>query len=292
MIRDEIDDVLATVGTTSRVDRLRRNSLMALRDRFSPPPAQLRVDLGGEVTAMTVARLTEALQRATALAAKALLEPKNAAINISPQLLERAPLVPHAQSRGTLYFEFPSTDATGDVADRSSIAHLSEHAVRELIEIMPESAGDERALEALPSRRPQYRAALKYLAQALGQEASMSMALKATGGAAVEKSVLTADQARSVPELLSGAREARESMTVKGIMDGLRTRRRLFFLEEFSTGTEYSGAIDEDQLPTVMGLVSRPVIAKLERLVTYRADGSRSHPSYRLIDVVADDRLV
>ncbi len=104
--------------------------------------------------------------------------------------------------------------------------------------------------------------------------------------------MLTVEQAREVPELLSDAQDKKDTLTVYGIMDGMRTRRRLFYIEERDSGHEFYGAIDESQLSTVMDLVGQPVVARIERLVTLRADGSKSHPSYSLISVSPDTRLV
>lgn len=292
MIRDEIDSLLSTIGADTRVDKYRRGSLLALREKFSPLKAQLRVDLDGPLTATVIANVTSALQRATALAAKALLYPSNAAINVQAGLLERAPLVPVGQSRGTLYFEFPTTDIDPNAIERSPTAHLAESAVRELIEILPESSDDQRTLRALPLRRPQYRSAVKSLAVALGGTSSMSLSMTPTGESKQQHSVLTVEQAREIPELLSDAQDKRDALTVYGIMDGMRTRRRLFYIEERDSSHEFYGAIDESQLSTVMDLVGQPVVARIERLVTLRADGSKSHPSYSLISVSPDKRLV
>lgn len=293
VIRDEIDALLSTISPDTRVGKYRRNSLNALRVRFSPPSAQLRVDIQGAVTSTIVANLTAALQRATALAAKAILDPKNMAITVQAGLTERAPLVPVAQSHGTLYFEFPLTDIDADAVERTPTAHLAESAVLELLGILPENANDDEALRALPLRRPQYRSAVKSLAAALGAEASISLSMTPTGSSKPEQSVLTAEQAREIPDLLSATQDKRDSLTVYGIMDGLRTRRRLFYIEERDTGHEFYGAIEDDaQLASVMDFVGQPVVARIERLVTLRADGTKSHPSYSLISVAPDQNLV
>jgi hypothetical protein len=292
VIRDEIDGLLSTIGNETRTDKYRRNSLLVLRQRFAPPTSQLRVDIHGAVTATIIANLTSALQRATALSAKALLDPSNAAITVQAGLRERAPLVPVAQSRGTLYFEFPETDIDSTALERTPTAHLAETAVLELIEILPENSEDVATLRALPQRRPQYRSAVKSLAAALGADSSITLSMTPTGSTAPEQSVLTSEQAQGVPELLSGAQDKRDILTVFGIMDGMRTRRRLFYLEESDSGHEYFGALDESQLSIVMDLVGQPVVARIERLVTLRADGSKSHPSYSLLSVSPDERLL
>lgn len=293
VIRDEIDALLSAIGSETRVDRYRRNSLHVLRDRFSPSATQLRVDIDGAITATVIANVTAALQRATALAAKAILDPKNFAVTVQAGLVDRAPLVPVAQSRGTLYFGFPETGVDIRALERTPTAHLAESAVRELLDILPEDAGDEVALRALPQRRPQYRSAVKVLAEALGDDTSMSLSMRPTGTDEVEHSVLTADQAREVPQVLSGVEEKRDILTVHGIMDGMRTRRRLFYVEERDSGDEYYGAIENDaQLQHVVELVGQPVVARISKVVRLRADGSRSHPSYSLLSVTPDTTIV
>ena len=293
VIRDDISTHLAGIpDDDSRLSRLRRSSLTAYRQKFSLPATQLRVDITGELTATVVSQVTSALQHATALAAKAILDPKNAAITVQSSLLERAPLLPIGQSRGTLYFELPQQVVPTNAIEQTPVAGLTENAVRELIEILPETADDERTLQSLPSRRPQYRSAVKKLAEALGDAASMSLSMRPTGGTAPETSVLTVEQAREVPTLLSGTQDKRDMLTVYGILDGMRTRRRLFYIEERGTTQEFSGAIDEEQMDIVMGLVGQQVVARIERLVLLRADGSKSHPSYALKSIASDASLV
>ncbi|WP_061016350.1 hypothetical protein [Microbacterium sp. CCH5-D1] len=293
VIRDDISTHLAGIpDDDSRLNRLRRSSLTAYRQKFSLPATQLRVDITGELTATVVAQVTSALQHATALAAKAILDPKNAAITVQSSLLERAPLLPVGQSRGTLYFELPQQVVPTDTIEQTPVAGLTENAVRELIEILPETADDERTLQSLPSRRPQYRSAVKKLAESLGDAASMSLSMQPTGGTTPETSVLTVEQAREVPALLAGTQDKRDMLTVFGILDGMRTRRRLFYIEERGTTQEFSGAIDEEQMDTVMGLVGQQVVARIERLILLRADGSKSHPSYALKSIAPDASLV
>ncbi|QDE35569.1 hypothetical protein FIV50_12700 [Microbacterium foliorum] len=293
MIRDDISARLSGIpDDDSRLSRLRRSSLVAYRQKFSLPATQLRVDITGTLTATVVSQVTAALQHATALAAKAILDPKNAAITVQGSLLERAPLLPIGQSRGTLYFELPRQTVPTDAVEQTPVAGLTENAVRELIEILPETASDERTLQSLPSRRPQYRSAVKKLAEALDGAASMSLSMQPTGGIAPETSVLTSEQALEVPALLSGTQDKRDMLTVYGILDGMRTRRRLFYIEERGTTQEFSGAIDEDQMDTVMNLVGQQVVARIERLVLLRADGSKSHPSYALKSIAPDPSLI
>lgn len=293
VIRDDIDTHLASVpDDDSRLSRLRRSSLIAYRQKFALPITQLRVDITGKLTASVVSQVTSALQHATALAAKAILDPKNAAITVQGSLLERAPLLPIGQSRGTLYFELPQQAVPTDTIEQTPIAGLTESAVRELIEILPETANDERTLQSLPSRRPQYRSAVKRLAEALDGTASLSLSMQPTGGAAPETSVLTAEQALEVPTLLSGTQDKRDVLTVYGILDGMRTRRRLFYIEERGTAQEFGGAIDEDQMDAVMSLVGQQVVSRIERLILLRADGSKSHPSYALKSIAPDASLV
>ncbi|MGZ0095371.1 hypothetical protein ACW5QP_10825 [Microbacterium arborescens] len=293
MIRHEISAHLSGIADDgSRLSRLRRSSLTAYRQKFTFPATQLRVDISGKLTASVVSQVTSALQHATALTAKAILDSKNAAITVQSSLLERAPLLPIGQSRGTLYFELPQQVVPTDSLEQTPVAGLAENAVRELIEILPETADDQRTLQSLPSRRPQYRSAVKKLAAALDGVASVALSMQPTGSTAPETSVLTAEQALEVPELLSGTQDKRDMLTVYGILDGMRTRRRLFYIEAREKTQEFSGAIDEDQMDTVMALVGQQVVARIERLVLLRADGSKSHPSYALKFIAPDASLI
>jgi hypothetical protein len=172
------------------------------------------------------------------------------------------------------------------------IPHLAEQAVRELIENMPETTQDQRALSLLPSRRLAIRSAVSTLAGAVKSTSSLTLTLANHQGE-FDTSVLTVDQAREVPDLLSATSVETEVFSVDGVMDGMRTRRRLFYLieSEATGGREFEGSVSLDQLDDLQRAMGHPVTARIRRTVNVRADGARTQPSYNLVDFIVPQTL-
>jgi hypothetical protein len=71
-----------------------------------------------------------------------------------------------------------------------------------------------------------------------------------------------------------------------GRLDGVRTKRRIFYLETES-GAEIHGALDlESSLNDVRENLDRQVVVRLEVEQTQSASGQRSHPRYRLLRIL------
>ncbi|UOE45584.1 hypothetical protein [Agromyces larvae] len=285
VIIDEINAKLAALPDDgSRSSRLRRNSYLAFRARFEArvPPLKLRFDSSRAITATDLAAVTKALQDATARSAMLIIHPNQDRQRISADVRARVNLLPRSQSGNTIFFDFPRSVAEQtDIIRGDELTHLAEHAVRELIEALPESGDDYATLEALPGRRQTIRAAIKTLASAVKDTDSISLTLENPGGGA-ERSVLTVEQAREVPELLSATREEVSEVLVTGLMDGIRTRRRLFYILDDEHQREYVGSVEPSQLGLVQGVMGSIVEARLRKVVQVKADGSRSHPTYAL----------
>lgn len=284
MIRDDIDRALGRIEGDTRLAMLRRTGLMVLRERFAPSAPPLRVQISEDLSVSALAHLTHAIQRATTLSAKALLEPQSDSIVLGKHIREMTPLVPRLQTGHMLLFGFPEPSVSANHLDFQRPEHLAERAVREFLSVLPRDASDTDSLEALPARRSQFRAAVSAVARAVSDtSSSLSFSLRDDRGEESEEAVLTSEQTRRVPEVLKDSRIDSTPLTVEGLMDGMRTQRRVFFILENETGKEYKGAIEEHQLEDVRDAINTQVRARLIKAVQVRADGSQGRPSYRLI---------
>lgn len=285
VILDEVQAALSAVPTDgSRVSKLRRNSLLAFREKFVSTVPPLRVQLGSDtqISATDLSTITKALQDATARSAMLILHPNEDRIRVSSDIRGRAELIPRSQSGNVLYFDFPAVTVSGNELPTGRITHLAERAVLELIQVMPENDADQASIEALPSRRVGLRSAVQTLARAVTATESLSITLSRRG-AEEGHSVLTNQQALEIPELLSGTTTETREIPVRGLMDGMRTLRRLFYINDDEHAKEYQGSIESDQIPAVQAAMGRIVDARLKETVTVRADGSRSHASFSLM---------
>jgi hypothetical protein len=268
-----------------------------LRERWEPSIPPLRIEFGtaSSISAMELSEITRAVQDATARVAQLLLHQNKDMSRLSKEIRGRAKLIPRGQSRNVLMFDFP----TPVVVDEQNalpvghIEHLSERAVRELVESLPESREDQSSLQNLPGRRLAIRAAVNTLARAVENSGDVRIELTSRTGT-TDVSVLTVDQAREVPVLLAREREETETINVEGVLDGMRTRRRLFYVIEQDDrgGAEYVGSIEPQQVAKVQESLGKLVVARLRKTTKVRDDGSRSHAVFALIDFEVPQTLV
>lgn len=297
MSSHRIDALIAAKNPSTRAGQLARNSLLVLRERWDPSIPPLRVEFGSakSVSALSVSEVTKALQDATARVAQLLLHQNKDMSRLSKEIRERARLIPRGQSGNVLLFDFPVPVVVDEqeALPVGHIEHLSEQAVRELVENLPESRDDQASIQNLPVRRLAIRAAVNTLARAVKNSGDLKIEI-ATRSGTPERSVLTRDQAREVPVLLAAEHEESETIEVEGVLDGMRTRRRLFYVieQEDRGGAEYEGSIEPDQVSKVQESLGKLVIARLRKTTKVRDDGSRSHAAFSLMDFEVPQTLV
>lgn len=288
VIVQDIDARLANLAPGTRSSKLARNSLLVMRERFAPsrPPLKVVLGEGRNLSATELSTVTAALQEATARMAMLILQPRTDRVRVYPEIRERAKLISHSQIANTLYFDFPT--AIGDASDLfppGQVAHLAEQAVRNLIEVLPQDPQDRSTLDALPARRLGVRAAVSGLAAAVQLTGPVTMSLHSTDGE--ERSTLTIEQAGRVPELLDKVKAERSEVPVDGILDGMRTRRLLFYINEDleDGGREFEGSVAPDQLPALQEAMGQRIHARLRKVVFVKANGQRSRATYSLISI-------
>lgn len=297
VIIQDIDERIATLGQ-NRMDRFRRNSFLVLREHFQSSAPPLRLELGDQrhISASNMATITQALQDATARVAMLLLHPNQDRTRLTANVRSKAELIPQGQSGNTLYFRFPErVQDANDLFSGVRIPHLAEEAVRELVNALPESNQDEATLRSLPGRRVAIRSAVATLARAVGATGDVSLALRASDGEqqVEHASVLTKAQAVEVKSLLSTEFTEKTETVIDGILDGMRSRRRLFYIvsEDPTESSEFEGIVDPALLSDVRIALNQRVKARVSKTVIVSGDGSRSHPIYSLISLQIDPRL-
>ncbi len=265
------------ISGKSWLDELARSSLRAAQAKFDQGTAQplLRVELRGtqRVGAYDTALVTMALQNATAKLGHVIRDPRREHTHTRRSDREASILIPKAQVGRTLYFSFPS-DAD---ADRSAVSlfpefhapSLSEEAARELCELLPAGDNDDASLDAVLAQRTTVRSAVSDLVEAISQTHA-GLGLVFTGvGAESTNSQLSTEQADLLRDGLKETRTDRRVEQVVGRLDGVRTRRRIFYLET-ETGQEIYGAIGSD--PVVMDSIR----SNLDRRVKATIESERS----------------
>lgn len=297
MTINDIDALIAAKDTTTRAGQLARNSFLVLRERWEPstPPLRIEFGRGWTPTTLELSEISRALQDATAKVALLLLHQNQDKTRLSAEIRERAQLVPRGQSHNHIFFGFPDpVVAVGDqTLPLGHVEHLSERAVRELMQVLPESPDDRAALDQLPGRRLALRAAVSTLAKVVQGSGDLTIELASRTGTP-EVSILTETQAREVPMLLSRQHEEIEQVVVEGVLDGMRTRRRLIYVIEPDDrgGLEYVGSIEPGQVDDVQKAVGQFVRARLTKTTRVRDDGSRSHATYALVSFDVPQALV
>ncbi|WP_425954679.1 hypothetical protein [Xylanimonas sp. McL0601] len=286
-------DAMRSAPRRTWLDKIAYASLHAAEAKFFPRPAAplVTVELNVEkVDAYDTARVSLALQDATAKIGHLIQDPRTSTSQSRKQYREAAPLVPRGQIGNLLYFGFPEVAPPEGALFDERVQTLSERAVLDLFEILPESTDDDRALDAVLARHVTERAAISDLVSAV-KETDTGLGMKfSAGDRVIAVSTLSHDQADVLETALSESNVDRKGEIVEGVLDGMRTSRRLFYLET-ENGPDISGALDEDKLAEVRDYIGERVVATLERTQVLHKSGKIGRRSYRLLDLQGVDSL-
>src|SRR5690606_22814491 len=207
---------------------------------------------------------------------------------VQPADREKAPLLQRGQAGNALFFGFPET-SDPDALINDGIETLSERAVKELCDFLPINGSDDGALDAVLLQRDTIRNAVSDIVSAVTKTSSLGLTLTPTSGDEVTRS-MTTEQARVLGNSLRESREDVGYETVTGRLDGVRTRRRIFYLER-DTGSTIQGAVVPDLLDQIKVNLDRPVTARLRVVRTTTTDGRRGRPVYELLDIHGESSL-
>lgn len=279
---------------------LGRLSLAAARRKFRPAPSesllQVRVPGVRELPATMGAAIAAGVQHATARIAKHLANNRATGIRRLAADAERFMLVQRGQVGNLVVFgfnghEFESNSDLLEYADDPSLAitKWSELAALQLVETLPQSDTDDESLDAAAAAAPTVRYALRDLTQAAFATKGMGLELRFEGR--VVNSVLTLDQAATLQESLDEKQDLEEVIFITGRLDGVRTRRRLFYLE-LDNGSEMHGLVEEDQVPTVIALLGKRITATIISTQPLSRGGRPGHKRYRLTHLAEPTELM
>jgi hypothetical protein len=274
------------------LDDLARASALAAHAKFERTCRSplLRVSLLGSsrLDAYTFSDISKALQDATAKIGHIVRNPQGEITYVQPADREKAPLIQRGLAGNAMFFGFPET-ASQDALISDGIETLSERAVKELCDFLPANGSDDGALDAVLLQRDTVRNAVSDIVNAVTKTASIGLSLTPTTGEELTRS-MTTEQARMLQNSLRESREDVGYETVSGRLDGVRTRRRIFYLER-DTGATIQGAVSPDLLDEIKLILDRPVTARLRVVRTTTIDGRRGRPVYELLQIHSETSL-
>lgn len=243
--------------------RLARASALAAGSKFETeqPTPFIRLDfLSGLPDAYALGRTVEQMHSATAQVAKWMRNHASAP-TINQADRNRVRLMPRAAGT-SIFFDFPDTPSTSEMLPLGRTETLAEMAAFSLIERLPQSGEDDATLDALLSEPDAIKQAIDRLARAAVASDGFGLEIS-TRDRRGEHAVITFDQARVLSENLNLASHDVKVSDLRGTLDGMRTKRRLFYLIT-ADESEISGAVDEELLDQVREQLGRQVQARIE----------------------------
>ncbi|MEU6387021.1 hypothetical protein ABZ847_26075 [Streptomyces bauhiniae] len=284
-------------------DRLRRASLQSAAEEFeiSTDPSgisstertensaiQLRLSdsraSNGEVAALEAGDFLQRIQRAVARLAKARRARLADVVRLSQSDFDVARLNVASASVGSWVVELKYPEVQEDSRFSEASTLWAEVGMVELIRALPEDDADEQSIESIGAASPVIRRAVADLISDRPEsQPGISLSVCRKSGEFL-RSTVTPQQASSLREKLAVVREERGVVRYRGRLDGLRTRRQIFYLE-LEGGREIHGYVDESLMPAVKSNLDREVEVELETFVLRAKSGKSSQRQYRLIRV-------
>lgn len=280
------------VENNSWLARAALSSLRSAEAKFhgrATPSPLLRVDLrtAAALGAYETSLVSMALQDATAKLGHLIRDPSRNWTQASPESRREALLLARGQIGNSLFFGFPvATSAVESLLPEQHVPTVSEVAVKELCELLPDSAEDDAALDAVLGQRATARSAVGDLVEAV-KKAHVDLSLNLTLLDHIVHSELSRDQAEVLSDALNETRTDRRTEQLVGRLDGVRTRRRIFYLE-LETEQEIHGAVGGDAalMAAIRENLDQQVVATVESEQVESNRGRRGRPTYRLISLV------
>ncbi|ARE74312.1 hypothetical protein B6R96_10490 [Streptomyces sp. Sge12] len=300
-LRDKYVRALQTTEGDDPLSRLARASLQAAATKFSGlgllevaagPGFKFRLsdpDSGGLIAAHEVGDFLQRVQKAVARLAKARRVRRADVVRLQPSDLEIARFDVAASMAGSIIVDLkPHAPTATPEEDQDDLAPAgvswAEIGAVELVRALPEGPDDEASMDSLFSASPVMRRAVADLISDLpNPNLDISLAVQRGTGERIS-SVLSSGQAATLRERLGVIREEREIIRLQGRLDGLRTRRQIFYFEP-PTGSEIHGFVDDSLVSVVKEHLDQEVEVALESFVLGSAAGKRSQRRYRLIEV-------
>lgn len=234
----------------------------------------------GRLTSKDIAYVSDKFSRAVAAIGAEVRSRATSGEQLTQADYARAPIYMTSTPRGILIFTPGEGSPVGDGRAES----YAETALDRLANVLPEAADDYTVSERVSGLEPRTARAVLEVADAAKRVAGLSMSYRSDKNAEPVDAVMTTAQARDIEDLLSDSREEVKPAHFTGTLDGLRMKRRMFYLE-LDSGASVSGVIDEDAVEDVKKLIDQRV-AVVTQKVTRTTRGQRTlKPTYRLLSV-------
>lgn len=274
--------------------RLALGSAVAAEGKFFPGrrhTSRLRVvvDAAGlPISSASSAKLTQAITDTTAMlgAYRASAQSPNLPTRMHYSYRDRYSLVAVGSVGNVIEFgfrQFGSSTAEAPLFDVSDVETVTEAAVRDLVELLPVTASDDAALDSVLSLPVTQRVGLGYLVEAV-RDTRMGVSFDMTDG----HGQLSTTQAAVLSDALTEQRTNTRVLRLEGVLDGVRTRRRIFYLD---ADRSYHGSVDEAVLPQLPRFMGQIVQVEMEETVVRQASGRSGNPTYRLISIDGEHPL-
>lgn len=292
MVTNPFREALSEIQGTSWLDEAARSSLRAASSKFyGPAESLLKVELRSpkKLGAYDAAVVTMAVQDATAKLAHVIRDPSREWTQVRQTDREAALLTPRGQVGGMLLFGFSSPrESSGTMFPEHDLPALAEIAARELCEVLPSEAEDDAAIDAVLGQRITVRNAVSDIVTAVSKTAADLTLELASHGRTPIGARLTTQHAAVLQDSLEETRTDRRTQTMAGRLDGVRTRRRIFYLE-LENGEEIHGAVgpEPELMDSIRRNLGRHVIATIESARVETVGGRVSHPTHRLLALEA-----
>jgi hypothetical protein len=232
---------------------------------------------------------TKAIQDATAKLAHIIRNPRSETSIAHAADRAKAPLLMRSQTGNVIIFGFPVVEDEVPPGTLAGIVPetLAVQAARELVNVLPSSSEDDAAIDAVLAQRLTVRNAVNDIVNAVPKKAEgLGIQLQRGSGDTVS-SILSTEQAGMLKDSLKETRVGRRVITMAGRLDGVRTKRRIFYLEPESGG-EIHGALDLESLDEIRANLNRHVVVRLEEERIESVSGRKSQPLYRLLRIESE----
>lgn len=275
----------------SRLDQLARGSLLAGEQKFfTPAKSLLSVEIeGGKVDASAVAKVSLAVIDSAAHFAKSVSDRTGRDVRVTRSFRERLGFENLGMVGNRIYLGFPGPvkDDQDALMSSTETPSVAEVATKAFAQSLPESPEDDAALDAALGLLTPERVGLRNLSEVLDElSRTIEVSLKVRDGSEFIGQ-MTSEQARTLKSSLSESRNEEDTSTYRGVLDGMRTRRRQFFLDSKS-GESIAGTVADELLTTLPKFIGQSVIATVVKSTVRRADGRSGRPGYRLINIAPD----
>ncbi|MFJ6705743.1 MULTISPECIES: hypothetical protein [unclassified Streptomyces] len=265
---EKIPDLAMTPAATADFE-------VYLRDELAPDHAVSANDAGD---------FLRRIQRAVARLAKSRRSRLADVVRLFPEDFQVARFNVASAAFGSLSVKLtPNVDHAHDDVVSLDGPGWAEIGMAELIRALPETGEDEDSIDSLMGASPVVRRAVSDLIDGFNSEVSVGLTLTRRGGEKL-RSQLTPGHAREIRRRLEVAREERVTAKMLGRLDGLRTRRQIFYFET-KAGTEIHGYVDDSLIPAVKENLDRDVEVTLEVTVQRSQSGKVGQKHYRLLSV-------